>query len=431
VIQRRRAAEYGSGSGLGSGSGSGSGSGRGSGSGSPAISMQSARSSSSITSSRSSKQMSIARTSQRTSSVVTTRSYSSQSMPRMTKSSPGISGESSSLEPRSSSSASTKKSPVNGEELRFSTVRSASSSTAQPAATSAIPTVASASEAYRRSERSLVFMLCPRHDRGTRRNLGKSSSACVGACRLRAIAAVERTPLSSERRVEGLHRAAASSRVGDEPRTHDPIDPRIGGLMRTFIALLATLLVGGCAQTAMFRAAEKATAVSPRGAIAAEYDLRARDRDLGEVKVWSNGAYREEAYGEEHVVVHVAFEIENGADTPIALDTDRLVLSSKVEGMGRVDNQYADRVRGVTEVEPRETRRIDAYFFMPRGVDPEDVVSFRVDWRLERSPGAATLFAERTPFLEDPYAYWTAPYSGYPYAYAPWPYAFPYYGYGI
>lgn len=159
---------------------------------------------------------------------------------------------------------------------------------------------------------------------------------------------------------------------------------------------------GACAaQKEEFRPAEKATAISPQGYTAAEYDLKARQGgDLGEAKVWSNGAKQVEVRGDDRTVVHVGFTFENNGDTPLKLQLDRTRadVGLKNEG-GSVTNLQAAQVEGDVEVSPGQERQVALYFVLPQKVAPNDINAFRVRWTLANG---TKYFSQSTPFVEKP-----------------------------
>lgn len=182
----------------------------------------------------------------------------------------------------------------------------------------------------------------------------------------------------------------------------------MGRTMRLCTAMgCAALLAGACAQTESFTPTEKATAVSPRGYSAADYDLSTKTADLGEVKVWSNGARRMKFRGRKHTFIHVAFDIENETDQPLTLVTDQLYLDSTTLDDTILEDVEPTIIDGPESIPPREAMQVDVYFAMPRGVDPDDIDAFRVRWVLSDDKQT---YAQFTPFIEfEPYYYAGAP----------------------
>jgi hypothetical protein len=165
-------------------------------------------------------------------------------------------------------------------------------------------------------------------------------------------------------------------------------------MTRWIIPLL--ILAGGCVTTASYRPGEHATARSPQGYVAADYDMIADGERLGEAIVWSDGTERIVLDGRKTTAVHVGFRIENATVDPLVLDPERVTLH--FEHDGRVIHlSQPDRIDGTRTIPPDEEGELSLYFALPPGVSPRDVDAFRVEWRA--TAGALT-YAQRTPFLE-------------------------------
>jgi hypothetical protein len=185
----------------------------------------------------------------------------------------------------------------------------------------------------------------------------------------------------------------------------------------------ATVTVGavalaGCGSTGAFVPAEKATAVSPMGYPAAEYDLEIEKSDMGDARVWSEGAMRMELQGEKTTAVHVGFQLENTSDRPMRVDIGRTTLDVGL-GKTKVINLQPTRIVGQLDVPPRGDRRIDLYFRLPKGVRPYDVQALKVKWELNN---AQDRFSQQTPFIKpDPYVgrYYYTPFYD-PFLYNPY-----------
>ena len=178
---------------------------------------------------------------------------------------------------------------------------------------------------------------------------------------------------------------------------------RRNGVQRFKIPMTAAailLLAAGCgARQEQFTPAERMTAMSPEGFTAAEYDLGTKEKNLGEAKVWSNGAYRKKVRGEKRTVVHVGFYIENHTDQPMTLPMDQLFLDSATLDRNVIENVPPASMEGMTTIEPHGRQRIDAYFALPRGVAPKEVDAFQVQWKLVTDD---LVYSQETPFLESP-----------------------------
>lgn len=188
--------------------------------------------------------------------------------------------------------------------------------------------------------------------------------------------------------------------------------------MRYSLLLLVACLTLGCVtQPETFRPGEQAYATSPEGFLAATYDVTDERGFVGEVKVWSDGAERQNGV----TVIHVAFEIENFANEPLHFDEDALMLDSATLDRGIVRGLAPSLIEGTRTIGPRSAGSLDALFVLPEGVMPQQIDAFRVHWRVS---GAATL-AQITPFFEEeemrmaagPY-YWDSPFFD-PFFYEP------------
>lgn len=200
------------------------------------------------------------------------------------------------------------------------------------------------------------------------------------------------------------------------------------------MAMMAiSLFAIGCgARQQSFEPAERLTARSPEGFSAAEYDLGTRQQDLGEARVWSNGAYRKKIRGEQQTIVHVGFHIENHTERPIALPVDQLFLDAGIIERRVLENVPPASVSGVPTIEPHDSQRLDVYFSLPRGIAPQDVDAFQVQWRLAAD---GLVYSQETPFLKsqsERYAnryYYTPFYDPFfydPYIFHPWVVVRPY-----
>lgn len=193
-------------------------------------------------------------------------------------------------------------------------------------------------------------------------------------------------------------------------------------MFMTFAAGL--LMVASCgAQQKSFTPTERATARSPQGYTAAEYELSTQDRDLGLARVWSDGAYRKEIRGEQKTVVHIGLELENHTDQPMTLNTKALYLDSATLNRHVVQDIRPELIEGLVTIAPHSEQRVHVYFAMPPGTQPGDVDAFRVRWQIENS---GLRYTQRTPFLEqrtEQYAivYYHTPYYD-PFFYDPYIY---------
>lgn len=183
--------------------------------------------------------------------------------------------------------------------------------------------------------------------------------------------------------------------------------------MKTAFASGLCFLVAACATPERFTPAERATAISPQGYTAADYEMVVDGERIGDAVVWSNGARRTHSDG-DRTMIHVGFRVENDTDVPIEIDPDDVEIRAKTDGR-TIRKREADRIEGSQVIDPEREETIDLYFAMPPGVDPQDLDSFRVNWTARAGDLAYT---QRTPFLEyeEPMIYPPYPWIGFYYS---------------
>ena len=202
--------------------------------------------------------------------------------------------------------------------------------------------------------------------------------------------------------------------------------------------LLAGAIAGGCGHRESFRPAETSRDFSLEGYEAAAYDVSLGDRDVGEVKVWSAGAREVPFEGETRTLLHVGLEVENASSSSLSINPADLYVDAVATDDEVLEGFTVVAVNGPTSIAPGQSGRLDAYFEMPRGIEPDDLDAFQLRWALRDGREVHTewtSFIERSyPYgYDDRYAYyygypydpWYGPY-GYP-AYYGYPYAYPYY----
>jgi hypothetical protein len=177
-------------------------------------------------------------------------------------------------------------------------------------------------------------------------------------------------------------------------------------------ALLTTFATLSCAEQVAFNAAERATAISPRGDVAAEYDLQVDGRPFAELEVWSEGVWRDDADGREGTLLHVGFDLENRTRATLWFDADDLYVDSVEIEDGGVAEAAPVSVEGTSEIPPHGAARVEAVFEIADRVDPDDVRGFQAHWTLRTETRA---YSQRTPFRRAPDVYE----HGYPYWYSP------------
>jgi hypothetical protein len=175
----------------------------------------------------------------------------------------------------------------------------------------------------------------------------------------------------------------------------------------------AGALLASCATTEEFTPGERATAISPQGYTAADYEMMVEGERIGDVMVWSNGA-RESDQDGDRTLVHVGFHVENDTDVPIEIDPDEVQIRAKADDK-IIRRSHADFVEGSRTIGPGRDGSFALYFVMPRGVSPQDLDSFRLSWTARAGD---LMYTQRTPFLEyeEPYAYGPYPYASFYYS---------------
>jgi hypothetical protein len=115
-------------------------------------------------------------------------------------------------------------------------------------------------------------------------------------------------------------------------------------------------------------------------------------------------------------VVHVGFRIENDSEEPIELDTREVEIRAETDDRV-IKKQEPDVVEGSRTIPAGGEGTLAMYFVMPRGVSPQDLDSFRVNWSAD---SGGLVYNQRTPFLEQrerySYGYYAPYYSSFYYS---------------
>lgn len=170
---------------------------------------------------------------------------------------------------------------------------------------------------------------------------------------------------------------------------------------RVPVLLAAAILVGwvgstGCASSAAFEPTESARRLTS-DVTAAYYEIDTRERNWGDVKIWSPGAYREEANGRNEVI-HVQVRVRNDGPEAIRFDVEHTELEvTGKDGWIRVLRDPLE-VEGDLEVQPGEIRRISLLYELPPGVAPRDVAGFELNWAVGLPEQR---FTQSTPFIRE------------------------------
>ncbi len=115
---------------------------------------------------------------------------------------------------------------------------------------------------------------------------------------------------------------------------------------------------------------------------------------LGEVAVWSNGAFIIETLGERIPVLEITVLARNESQTPFELDLANTSVTLTHVTTARVEDEYA--VAGTRRVAPGETRRLGMRYRLPNVRDVTTLSSFDFTWTMRATRGD---FAQMTPFM--------------------------------
>ena len=158
------------------------------------------------------------------------------------------------------------------------------------------------------------------------------------------------------------------------------------------IAALAIAFAGCAASQQYFEPTERVEGRTQEGRKLATYPLEVGQGSLGEVKVWSEGAY--ETKGDE-TLVRIGLEVHNTSGAPIELKPGDLNLEVNAKDYGpisglRPEGDSAQAVPPGTVAEVRPT------FALPPGISPSDIDSMRLHWRVQAN-GLSSHRARRSP----------------------------------
>lgn len=182
---------------------------------------------------------------------------------------------------------------------------------------------------------------------------------------------------------------------------------RRAGVVAISIGALA-LLGSSCAPRAQrFVPTERATARTAAGFTAAQYDLWGPQGNLGEVTVWSRGAYAGEVGEARATVIEVSFGLTSLGAAPIVLT--EVALDGVMRDGQRAEGLRPVRVEGLGRVGPGEERVVRMFFTLPPQQRPREIHGFRVRWQL--LVGDEIVYRQRTPFVQsNPPRYVYTPY---------------------
>jgi len=139
------------------------------------------------------------------------------------------------------------------------------------------------------------------------------------------------------------------------------------------------------------------------------YDVAIEGSKVGEVEVWSAGAFEDEAQAGEPTMLHVGLSVKGVGEEPLMLSADAVELTTLVVDDRTIE---APGIDPITEegVVPKAEGQVDVFFRLPPDVDPQDVDAFRVRWKVQSEAGE---YAEVTPFVEYDTGYYSPYYTDY------------------
>ena len=190
------------------------------------------------------------------------------------------------------------------------------------------------------------------------------------------------------------------------------------------VTLAGCVVLAGCVSSSsreMVRPTEHLNAQTEDGDLVAEYDLQAGEEGIGEVKVWSHGAYQADVGGVKKTVIRVGFEIQNTGSESLVFDPLSTKIASIKINDTELQNLPVSNTQGSYAIAPKSVGEVDAYFVLPPGVEPQNVDKFDLLWTVN---SGGQPYSEFTAFVEDNgyYGYYSAdrPFFGpFPYAYDP------------
>jgi len=196
---------------------------------------------------------------------------------------------------------------------------------------------------------------------------------------------------------------------------------------RTILLAVTLLALTSCARRAEFRPVHAPESVPPQLA-GVEYEINVNGANLGDVKVWSEGATTRKVNGKQRVV-HVGLRIRNDDSAPLRFDPARASIAVISDDGQLLEIKRPVSVRGDTTIQPGEIGRIQLQYPVPNHVDVYEIAGFEFNWAVESETAVAT---NSTTFVregqdEDRVRYGVGmgfydPYWGTPYHYRPyWP----------
>ncbi len=166
------------------------------------------------------------------------------------------------------------------------------------------------------------------------------------------------------------------------------------------VPLALLVLCSACAGHRYFAPRENGNGTGPDGEPAAVYpvDAGVLGGTLGEVRVWSKGmSLVDDDDGNDHLELHVGFEIENTGPELLVLDLPLLRCEKIQIGEQTIDTIAPARTEGVADALPGTTTRVDAFFEPVVDAVPRDVSAFAVHFQV--LTGKGPVLVQVTPFV--------------------------------
>lgn len=126
---------------------------------------------------------------------------------------------------------------------------------------------------------------------------------------------------------------------------------------------------------------------------ASYYGVVIGGKRLGEVAVWSNGAFVIEDNGVRVPILEMTILARNESQTPFELDLEKSGVNLLEATEAALPDEYA--VAGTRTVAPGETRRLGLRYRLPSEAVMNDLGRFDFVWAMR---GESSGFAQRTPF---------------------------------
>lgn len=152
--------------------------------------------------------------------------------------------------------------------------------------------------------------------------------------------------------------------------------------MRSAIASLLLLTAACATESEALRASDSSSSAPGAGAY---YDINPKGVNLGDAKVWSNGAREEN----DRIVVEVGLRIRNNTGEPLVLDLSGCgleILSTK--DVQAVDDETSSA--GNLSVAPGALERVTIKYTLPAKTDLDKVTGFDFYWRVQTPDGPYT-----------------------------------------